>query len=399
MVLLKGLTSDATCAAIEAREVGDAILQACRGTYLLGDYEYDGTTSIGITLFRGKQDDADELLKRADLAMYRAKALGRNAICLFDPAMESAAASRAALLSDLRRALQNHEFELHYQPQMDSDGRVTGGEALTRWRHAQRGMVPPSEFIALAESAGLIVELGQWVLETACRQLAEWARQPQLENLTVAINVSIRQFLDGRFAQLVEKAIRESGADPQRLKLEITESFMIERANEIIAKMEALKSIGIGFSLDDFGTGFSSLSQLKRLPLDQLKIDQSFVRDVLNGVKDASIVRAIIALGRSLNLLVIAEGVETEEQRKFLEGLGCFAFQGYLFSPALSAPLFENFVKETHRLKDRPLPENGILFPGQPCGDYGLESASIEAEGLAGSWTVGNAVVRAPTIT
>jgi EAL domain-containing protein (putative c-di-GMP-specific phosphodiesterase class I) len=174
---------------------------------------------------------------------------------------------------------------------------------------------------------------------------------------------------------------------------------MIERANEIIAKMEALKSIGIGFSLDDFGTGFSSLSQLKRLPLDQLKIDQSFVRDVLNGVKDASIVRAIIALGRSLNLLVIAEGVETEEQRKFLEGLGCFAFQGYLFSPALSAPLFENFVKETHRLKDRPLPENGILFPGQPCGDYGLESASIEAEGLAGSWTVGNAVVRAPTIT
>jgi len=352
VVMLEGLNADLDEAAIEAKAVAEVILRTCRKPYLLGSYEYQGTTSIGITRFQGKQEDADELLKQADLAMYRAKGQGRNRICLFDPAMERSAAARAAMLADLRRALQNRDFELHYQPQMDSDGRVTGCEALLRWRHAQRGMVPPSEFIPLAEAAGLIAELGHWVLKTACSQLAEWARRPGMERLAIAVNVSIRQFLDGRFTQLVQTALLESGASPHKLKLEITESFMLEKANEIIAKMAVLKRSGIGFSLDDFGTGYSSLSQLKRLPLDQLKIDQSFVRDLLNGVKDASIVRTIIALGKSLNLTVIAEGVETEEQRQFLEGLGCFDYQGYLFSRALPAAEFEAFVEEIGALRD-----------------------------------------------
>jgi diguanylate cyclase (GGDEF)-like protein/PAS domain S-box-containing protein len=353
MVMLEGLSADAEMAAIEAKAVGEALLVACRRPYFLGSYEYGGTASIGITLFQGQKDAADNLLKRADLAMYRAKSQGRNMMCSFDPAMETSAASRAALLVDLKRALQNREFELHYQPQLDRDGRVTGAEALLRWRHAQRGMVPPSEFIPLAEAAGLIGDLGHWVLQTACWQLAVWAREPNMEGLTIAVNVSIRQFLDSRFVHLVEKVLRESGANPHRLKLEITESFIMEKANDTIAKMAALKSHGIAFSMDDFGTGYSSLSQLKQLPLDQLKIDQSFVRDVLTCVKAASIVSTIIALGRSLNLSVIAEGVETEGQRSFLENQGCFTYQGYLFSAALPASKFEEFVIEARRLNEK----------------------------------------------
>jgi EAL domain-containing protein (putative c-di-GMP-specific phosphodiesterase class I) len=284
--------------------------------------------------------------------MYQAKAQGRDNLCFFDPAMESSASARAALLADLRRALQNREFELHYQPQLDSDGRVTGAEALLRWRHAVRGMVPPNEFIPLAEAAGLIVDLGHWVLETACYQIAEWERMPEMAGLNIAVNVSIRQFLDSSFVQLVEKVLRESEADPHMLKLEITESFMMEKANDTVAKMTALKVLGVGFSMDDFGTGYSSLSQLKRLPLDQLKIDQSFVRDVMNGPREASIVRTIITLGRSLNMSVIAEGVETEEQREFLKMNGCHAYQGYLFSRALPSADFEAFVGETFRLRE-----------------------------------------------
>jgi diguanylate cyclase (GGDEF)-like protein/PAS domain S-box-containing protein len=352
MVMLEGLSADAETAGIEAKRVAEGILRACRQPYLLGTYEYDGTTSIGVTLFDGSLETSDDLLKRADLAMYRAKALGRNTMCFFDPAMESSLAARAALLADLKRAMQNREFELHYQPQLDRDGRVTGAEALLRWPHAQRGMVPPNEFIPVAEAGGLIVDLGLWVLETACAQLAQWARQPGMQGLSLAVNVSIRQFLDSRFTQRVEKVLRESGANPRLLKLEITESFMMEKANETIAIINALKMHGVGFSLDDFGTGYSSLSQLKKLPLDQLKIDQSFVRDVLNGLKEASIVRSVIALGRSLNLMVIAEGVETEEQRSFLESLGCFAYQGFLFSRALPAAKFYDFVAQSRQMKE-----------------------------------------------
>jgi diguanylate cyclase (GGDEF)-like protein/PAS domain S-box-containing protein len=350
MVILDGLSADAEKAAMEAKAVGDLLLMACQQHYLLASYEYDGTVSIGVTLFQRQKDAADDLLKRADLAMYRAKARGRNTVCFFDPAMETSAASRAALLADLNKALQNRDFELHYQPQLDSGGRVTGAEALIRWRHAERGMVPPSEFIPLAESAGLIVELGLWVLEAACAQLAIWARRPETEELTLAVNVSIRQFLDSHFVRLVEQALRESGANPRRLKLEITESLILEKATDTIAKMTALKAHGIGFSMDDFGTGYSSLSQLRQLPLDQLKIDQSFISNVVGSAKDAAIVSTIIALGRSLNLSVIAEGVETEGQRSFLENEGCHVYQGYLFSKALPASQFEEFVNEAGQL-------------------------------------------------
>jgi diguanylate cyclase (GGDEF)-like protein/PAS domain S-box-containing protein len=350
MVILEGLSADAKEAAIEAKAVGDMLLGACQEPCSLGGYKYAGTASIGVTLFQKQKDAADDLLKRADLAMYRAKAKGRNAMCFFDPAMETSAASRAELLADLKSAMQNREFELHHQPQMDSNGRVTGAEALLRWRHTQRGMVPPSEFIPLAEAAGLIVQLGLWVLQEACSQLAIWAMHPETEGLTLAVNVSIRQFIDPQFVHLVEEALRESGANPHRLKLEITESFIMEKANDTIAKMNALKSHGISFSMDDFGTGYSSLSQLRQLPLDQLKIDQSFLRDVPNCAKSASIVSAIIALGRSLNLSVIAEGVETEQQRGFLEDQGSCLYQGYLFSRALPAPQFEEFVNEARQL-------------------------------------------------
>jgi EAL domain-containing protein (putative c-di-GMP-specific phosphodiesterase class I) len=213
-------------------------------------------------------------------------------------------------------------------------------------------MVPPAEFIPLAEEAGLIVELGHWVLDRACAQLAIWATRPETKSLCVAVNVSLRQFLDSHFVQDVEDVLVKSGANPRRLKLEITESFMMEKASDTIAKMNALRAHGVGFSMDDFGTGYSSLSQLKRLPLDQLKIDQSFVRDVLDGVMDASIVRTIIALGRSLNLTVIAEGVETEEQRQFLERQGCLFYQGFLFSPALPPARFEAYVESSSCIKE-----------------------------------------------
>jgi diguanylate cyclase (GGDEF)-like protein/PAS domain S-box-containing protein len=346
VVMLEGLGTDAGAALAETKSVGERIVRAFREPYVLQHQEYEGTASIGATMFQGTADTADELLKRADLAMYRAKARGRNNLCFFNPAMESAAALRVSLLADLKKAVQNGEFELEYQPQVDSYGRVTGCEALLRWRHPLRGLVPPSEFIPLAEADGLIVDLGYWVLETACAQLAAWARRPALSELSIGINVSIRQFLDARFVQRTERALRESGANPRLLELEITESFMMERVDEVMAKMSALKAHGIGFSMDDFGTGYSSLSQLKRLPLDQLKIDQSFVRDLPADAMDASIVRTIITLARSLNLAVIAEGVETHEQREFLQEQGCHAYQGYYFSPALPPSEFEAFAGE-----------------------------------------------------
>jgi diguanylate cyclase (GGDEF)-like protein len=346
VVMLEGLSADLESATAEAKVIGEKILHACRHPIHLDNYDYDGTSSIGVTVFRGSQVAGDQLLKQADLAMYRAKSQGRNALCFFDTTMEALVVSRASLLSDLKRAVQTGEFELYYQPQMDCDGRVTGAEALLRWRHPVRGFVSPGEFIPLAESAGLITSLGNWVTKTACQQIAAWAQRPELECLSVAVNVSNRQFQDAGFVPLVAQLIAESGANPQRLKLEITESFMMERPNETIAKMIALKALGIGFSIDDFGTGYSSLSQLKQLPLDQLKIDQSFVRDMLDGERDASIVCTIIALAKNLDLCLIAEGVETREQRDFLEDHGCGGFQGFLFSPAVPAPKFEIFVEE-----------------------------------------------------
>jgi diguanylate cyclase (GGDEF)-like protein/PAS domain S-box-containing protein len=344
VVMLEGLSEDLETATVEAMTTGNKILEAFLRPYKVGNDEFHSTTSIGITVFPEWSDTVDDLLKRADLAMYRAKSQGRNVMCLFDPAMQILVASRAELQADLRRASQNREFEVHYQPQVNRCGNVIGAEALLRWRHPGRGMISPDEFIPLAEEAGLIVELGRWVLETACSQLAKWSKLPAMEHLTISVNVSARQLLDAYFVDLVRDVLRKSGANPRKLKLEITESAAIDKMEDTIAKMTALRIAGVGLSLDDFGTGYSSLSRLRRLPLDQLKIDRSFVSDVLTDSKVASIARTIIALGHSLNLSVIAEGVETEGQRTFLETEGCHLYQGYLFSAALTASSFEAFA-------------------------------------------------------
>jgi diguanylate cyclase (GGDEF)-like protein/PAS domain S-box-containing protein len=351
VVMLEELPKHPNTSMAMAKVMGEKILGAFRRPFVMGTFESETTASIGITLFTGASDTVDDLLKRTDLAMYCAKEQGRNAMCFFDPDMQTAVEVRAALRSDLRRALQNDEFELHYQPQLEGDGIVTGAEALLRWFHPLRGRVAPDVFIPLAEEAGLIVEMGRWVLETACLQLAQWANNLETETLTLSVNVSIRQLLDPHFVGMVRNALKISGANPHRLKLEITESSAMEKIEEMIAKMRELKVYGIGFSLDDFGTGYSSLSYLRRLPLDQLKIDRSFVNNILTDPKDASIARTIILLGRSLNLSIIAEGVETAAQRDFLEAEGCHLYQGFLYSPAVTTSQFEAFVATSHLTK------------------------------------------------
>jgi EAL domain-containing protein (putative c-di-GMP-specific phosphodiesterase class I) len=285
------------------------------------------------------------LLKQADLAMYKAKETGRNAVRFFDPAMQTAVIERSILESGLRRAIQENQLVLHYQAQVVGEGRVTGAEVLVRWQHPERGLVPPAEFIPLAEETGLILPLGHWVLESACTQLALWAGQPDLAPLTVAVNVSVQQFREAGFVAKVLAVLSQTGANPNRLKLELTESLLVDNVEDIIEKMHLLKARGVGFSLDDFGTGYSSLSYLKQLPLDQLKIDQTFVRDVLVDPNDAAIAKTIVALAQSLGLGVIAEGVETQAQRDFLANAGCHAYQGYFFSRPLPLDGFEEFTR------------------------------------------------------
>jgi EAL domain-containing protein (putative c-di-GMP-specific phosphodiesterase class I) len=284
-------------------------------------------------------------MKRADLAMYQAKAAGRNTLRFFDPQMQAVVTARAALEMGLREAVVKNQFCLFYQAQVAGNSQVTGAEALVRWLHPQRGLVSPAEFIPLAEETGLILQLGHWVLDAACTQLAQWATQPAMAHLTVAVNVSARQFLQPDFVEQVLTVLERTSANPQRLKLELTESLLVSNVEDIIAKMSALKERGVGFSLDDFGTGYSSLSYLKRLPLDQLKIDQGFVRDILIDSNDAAIAKMVVALANSLGLAVIAEGVETEAQRDFLAGQGCHAYQGYLFSRPLPLHEFEALAK------------------------------------------------------
>ena len=340
VIMLEDLSENQWEAAAQAELVAEKALGSFHEPFRLGDNDYHSSPSIGVALFDSERSDVDELLKRADLAMYQAKASGRNTIRFFDPQMQAAVNARVALERDLRRSLQQQDFVLHYQPQTDGHGKVTGAEALIRWMHPQRGMIYPGTFIALAEETGLITRLGQWVLETACAQLVAWSTQPAGETLNVAVNVSARQFRHPDFVKQALAVIDSSGANPHNLKLELTESVLLENLDDTIAKMSTLKSHGIGFSLDDFGTGYSSLAYLKRLPLDQLKIDQSFVKDVLHDANDAAIARTIVALGQTLGLDVIAEGVETEGQRSFLAENGCHFYQGNLFSRPLPAEQF-----------------------------------------------------------
>jgi len=346
VVVLQNLSSDAPEAAAQARTLGELMLAQLRQPYELAGHEHHFTASIGVTLLTHQRDSVDEVLKQADMAMYRAKDAGRNTLRFFDPEMQEAVNRRALLETELHNGLRRAQFLLLYQPQVDSQGRVTGAEALVRWQHPVQGMVPPSEFIPLAEESGLILPLGQWVMETALRQQARWQQDPQFAQLSLAINVSARQFLQDDFVAQVLALVRQTGANPAQIKLELTESLLLDNVDSVIATMRALKAHGLGFSLDDFGTGYSSLSYLKRLPLDQIKIDQGFVRDVLLDASDAAIARSIIALASSLGLSVIAEGVETTAHHQFLLAHGCQAFQGYLFGRPLTLEDFENRVRQ-----------------------------------------------------
>lgn len=335
VVMLEDLDESLPQAGAEVRVIGEEILTMLNQPYLLNEIEHNSSASVGVVLFSGNQESVDELLKRADMAMYRAKAAGRNALCFFDPEMQAVITARAKMESELRKGLLAEQFLLHYQPQVEADGRITGAEALIRWQHPDRGMVSPADFIALAEDTGLILPMGKWVLETACAQLVEWASEPAMAHLTLAVNVSSLQFRHIGFVTQVLDVLMRTGVKPHKLKLELTESLLVHDMEETVVKMMTLRAQGLSFSLDDFGTGYSSLAYLKRLPLNQLKIDQSFVHDVLTDPNDAAIARTIIDLGQSLGLAVIAEGVETEGQREFLADNGCTAFQGYLFSRPL----------------------------------------------------------------
>ncbi len=331
VVMLEDLSESDADAAGQAELVAEKILARLNAPYELVGRQHNSSPSIGITLFSGASLGVDELLKRADVAMYQAKAAGRNTLRFFDPQMQATVLARAALDADLRQGLQREELLLHYQPVVDGYNKIVGYEALLRWRHPGRGLVLPGEFITLAEQSGLILPIGQWVLRSACRQLVAWADQPATRKLSLAVNVSARQFRQADFVSQVQAVLDETGVDPQYLKLELTESVLISDVEDAIRKMGALRERGVRFALDDFGTGYSSLSYLKRLPLDQLKIDQSFVRDVLTDPNDAAIVRTILALAQSMDLQAVAEGVETEGQRQFLLDSGCAVFQGYLF--------------------------------------------------------------------
>ncbi len=344
VIILSDVGENPEEAAANAEKAAAQILSAINAPYDLDGREYHTTPSIGVTLFSIQPVSMDELLKQADLAMYEAKSSGRNTIRFFDPDMQAVINERVALEADLRQGLARGEFVLHYQPQIDRNGHLLGVEALLRWQQPKRGMVPPAEFIPLAEETGLILAIGEWVLLTACNQLAAWGVRPESAHLTLSVNVSARQFHHPDFADLVINTLAQTGAHPRKLKIELTESVLIDDVEDTVAKMNRLKEIGVDFSLDDFGTGYSSLAYLKRLPLGQLKIDQSFVRDVLVDQSDAAIVRTIIALGKSLDLKVIAEGVETKEQRDLLDRDGCTAFQGYMFSCPLPSEQFEHLL-------------------------------------------------------
>ena len=345
VVLLENLHLERAQSGLDAECVVQKIRDTLNAVYDIGGRSYHGTSSIGITLFDGASGAVEVLLKQADLAMYQAKATGRDNFQFFDQSMQAAVDERVALESDLRDGLQRRELLLHYQIQVNRLSGMTGAEVLVRWQHPQRGLVPPATFIPLAEATGLILPLGHWVLQCACERLAKWASDPQLRHLTLAVNVSAHQIHDPGFVEQALAILASTGADPRRLKLELTETALAQDIESVIDRMQRLRDHGVAFALDDFGTGYSSLGYLKRLPLDQLKIDRLFVKDVLTDHSDATLARIVVTLGNELGLQVIAEGVETEEQRRFLEDNGCHNYQGYLFGKPVAIDAFEMQVK------------------------------------------------------
>jgi diguanylate cyclase (GGDEF)-like protein/PAS domain S-box-containing protein len=348
VVMLSDLSENSSMAASQAEAVGEKILFSLNQPYRLGEHIRISTPSIGLTLFGGTtQESVEEPLKRADMAMYQAKSAGRNTLRFFDPQMQARVTERLAQERDLRVALQESQFTLFYQAQISGDRSILGAEALIRWQHPQRGLVAPGEFITLAEETGLILPLGQWVMDAACTQLAIWQSQPGFESFTLAVNVSAQQFHQDNFVQDVIDSLNRAKAISTGLKIELTEGVLLNNVEDVIEKMNKLKARGVSFSLDDFGTGYSSLSYLKRLPLDQLKIDQGFVRDILIDPNDAAIAKMVISLASTLNLTVVAEGVETAAQKDFLLANGCITYQGYYFSRPLPLAEFEAFVKSS----------------------------------------------------
>lgn len=332
VVVLEELSEALHEAASQTEVIGEKILAALNRSYQLGVHECRSTPSIGATLFIGRQCETEELMKQADIAMYQAKKAGRNTLRFFDPAMQSLVTQHVEMEAALRQAIAaQDQLFLYYQPQADERGRFLGAEALLRWRHPQKGWVSPAEFIPLAEETGLILPLGNWVMATACEQLAGWAQDALTAELTLAVNISAKQFNLPTFTEEVLMLVEHFRIRPSKLKLEITEGMLLNNIEDVIAKMKLLKARGINFSMDDFGTGYSSLRYLKNLPLDQLKIDQSFVRDIVEDSNDRAIVKTVIAMASSLGMEVIAEGVETEVQRDILMQMGCLRFQGYYF--------------------------------------------------------------------
>jgi diguanylate cyclase (GGDEF)-like protein/PAS domain S-box-containing protein len=350
VVLLENLSTHLLEAAAQTENVAEKIIAALSEPYLLHTYECQNTASIGVVLFDDQNNSQEILFKHADIALYQAKKSGRNRWSFFDPHMQDAIVVRADLVNELRKAIDKQQFQLNYQIQVNSTGQAVGAEALIRWPHPERGMISPFHFISLAEETGLILPIGQWVLETACEQLAVWQHNAATRDLTLAVNVSARQFRQVDFVKKVQKVLSDSSIDPTKLKLELTESILVDSVQEIVATMHALKALGIKFSLDDFGTGYSSLQYLKQLPLDQLKVDQSFVRDLVDDDSDKAIVLTVITMAKSLGLDVIAEGVETEAQRQFLLENGCENYQGYLFSRPVSIDEFEALLKKSGNL-------------------------------------------------
>jgi len=348
VVILEDLSDNELEAAEQAKTVGSKILASLNQVYELQAHAHYSTPSIGITLFNGNQHAIDELMKQADIAMYEAKKDGRNALRFFDPHMQESINARMELELELHNALQKKQLHLYFQIQVDNWDHPLGAEALIRWIHPGHGLVSPNEFIPLAEETGLILPIGKWVLEAACEQLKKWQKNEHTRGFVLSINVSAKQLHQADFVDMVKASVKRFDINPTLLKLELTESMLLENIENSIATMNALSEIGVLISLDDFGTGYSSLQYLKRLPLDQLKIDQSFVRDLVSDNSDRAIVRTIIVMAHSLNLDVIAEGVETEEQRQLLMNKGCIHFQGYLFGKPVPIEQFEALLEPKH---------------------------------------------------
>lgn len=344
VVLIESISQDRDDATRKVAVIAEKIREALVLPYLLKEHEHHSSPSIGISLFHGNEDSVDQLLEHADMAMYQAKQSGRNAVRFFDPIMQQNVAVHDALENDLHHAISLGQLQLHYQIQVDPQNRPLGAEVLLRWNHPDRGIVMPGAFIPVAEESSLIIDIGNWVIDAACRQLAEWGRNEKTRHLTLTINISAKQFSQSDFVSQIAETLRKYGTNPAMLKMELSEKMVLTDIDSTVEKINALRSMGVRLSMDNFGTVYSSLSYLKQLSSDQLKIHQDFVQGITKNGNDAQLVQTIIDLAKSLDMTVFAEGVETEEQRNFLQNRDCASYQGYLFSKPVPLAEFEKLL-------------------------------------------------------